>query len=72
MRKASRKLETVKHAASRSCLRKREFLSVLEPRVLLEPDDDDHKNCDHNGEDARPDEHSIAVPSAFVGLPFKP
>jgi len=62
----------VKRAAARSCLRKGEFLSVLEPRVLLEPDDDDHKDCDHDREDACPNEHSVTVPSAFVRLSFEP
>jgi hypothetical protein len=40
--------------------------------VLLEPDDDDHKDCDHDREDACPNEHSITVSSAFVGLSFEP
>lgn len=40
--------------------------------MLLEPDDDDHKDCDHNREGTCPNEHSITVPSAFVALSVEP
>ena len=40
--------------------------------MLFKPDNDDHNDCDQNGEDTSTDEHAVPVTSAFVRLPFKP
>ena len=40
--------------------------------MLLEPDDDDHQNCDQDREDGCAHKHSDAVASTFFGLSFEP